>query len=181
MACDLTLGRLEGCKDALGGIDAVYFVNFGDLGTVTLGTDDEVTDATGTFSAYKYDLKGASSYEEAINSSRENGTTFFAQTLTLSLKGLSKEQSKELKLMAWGRPHVVIEDRNGNQFMMGLERGAEVSGGGAASGAAMGDMSGYTITLTAEEPTSANFMNGGIADDPFDGLTSATATIVVGV
>ena len=36
--------------------------------------------------AFKYELKGNSSFEQAITSSRENGTTFFEQTLTLTLK-----------------------------------------------------------------------------------------------
>jgi hypothetical protein len=59
MACDLTKGRAIPCKDVVGGIYAVYFVDFGDLGTVTL-TNDEVTDISGTFSAYQYLVKGNS-------------------------------------------------------------------------------------------------------------------------
>ena len=46
MACDLTLGRKEPCKDVVGGIKNVYFVDFGKLGTVTL-TNDEITNMTG--------------------------------------------------------------------------------------------------------------------------------------
>ena len=56
MACDLSAGRNVPCKDVVGGIDAVYFVDFGNLGAITL-TSDEVTDMAGTFSAYKYDVK----------------------------------------------------------------------------------------------------------------------------
>ena len=90
MACDLTKGRKEPCKDVVGGLRAIYFVDYGDLGTVTQ-TDDEITDLSGTFSAYKYELKGGSSFEQSISSSRDNGTTFFEQTLNLTLKKLSKE------------------------------------------------------------------------------------------
>jgi len=128
MACDLTKGRKEPCKDVVGGLKAVFFTDFGDYGTVTQ-TDDEITDMDGTFTAYKYELKGNSSFEQAITSSRENGTTFFEQTLNLTLKKLSKEDNKELKLLAFGRPHVAVEDYNGNVFIMGLEHGAEVTGG----------------------------------------------------
>jgi hypothetical protein len=150
MACDLTKGRKEPCKDVVGGLKAVYFTDFGDYGTVTQ-TDDEITDMTGTFTAFKYELKGNSSFEQAITSSRENGTTFFDQTLTLTLKKLSKEDNKELKLLAYGRPHVAVEDYNGNVFVMGLEHGAEVTGGTVSTGAAMADLSGYTLTLNAQE------------------------------
>lgn len=179
MACDLTRGRKEPCKDVVGGLKAVYFTDFGDFGTVT-ETDDEITDMSGTFTAYKYELKGNSSFEQAITSSRENGTTFFEQTLNLTLKKLSKEDNKELKLLAFGRPHVAIEDYNGNVFVMGLEHGAEVTGGSISTGAAMGDLSGYTLTLAASELKPANFVDSPTAADPFAGMASATVTVTEG-
>tara|TARA_B100000767_G_scaffold73100_1_gene69791 strand:+ start:48 stop:593 length:546 start_codon:yes stop_codon:yes gene_type:complete len=178
MACDLTQGRKVPCKDVIGGIVRVYFIDFGDLGTVTK-VDDEVTLLAGTFNAYQYDLKGTNSLETAITSSRENGTTFFEETLTLTLPKLSKEDNKELKLMAYGRPHIVVEDRNGNCMLAGLEHGMEVSGGSIATGTAFGDLSGYSLTLTGQELEPANFIAGAVAGDPF--ATAATgATIVLG-
>ena len=178
MACDLTKGRLEPCKDVVGGLKAVYFTDFGDLGTVTK-VDDEITVLSGTFSAYKYDLKGGSSFEQAITSSRENGTTYFEQTLNLTLKKLSKEDNKEIKLLAYGRPHVAVEDYNGNVFVMGLAHGAEVTGGTIVTGAAMADLSGYTLTFVAQEVEPANFLTAPTAADPYAGVSSS-ATIVVG-
>ena len=174
MSCDLTLGRKEPCKDVVGGLKNVYFVEFGGLGTVTL-TNDEITNMTGTtiggtansLTAFKYELKGNSSFEQTITSSRENGTTFFDQTLTLTLKKLTKEDNKELKLLAYGRPHVAVEDYNGNVFMMGLTHGADVNGGTISSGAAMGDLSGYTLTLNAQETLAANFMDSDTKDIDF--------------
>ncbi len=179
MACDLQLGRKEPCKDVVGGIRAVYFTDFGDLGTVTK-TDDEITDLSGTFTAFKYEVKGNSSFEQNITSSRENGTTFFEQTLNLTLHKLSKEDNKELKMIAYGRPHVAVEDYNGNVFVMGLEHGADVSGGTIVTGAAMGDLSGYTLTLTGMELEPANFVDSPTIADPYAGMTSATVTITVG-
>ena len=179
MACDLTLGRKEPCKDSIGGLRAVYFTDFGDLGTVTK-VDDVITDLTGIFSAFKYELKGNSSFEQAITSSRENGTTFFDQTLTLTLKKLSKEDNKEIKLLAYGRPHVAVEDYNGNVFIMGLENGAEVTGGSIVTGAGIGDLSGYTLTLNAQEKLPANFVDAPTAADPYAGMGSATVTVTVG-
>ena len=49
--------------------------------------------------------------------------------------------------------------------MMGLEYGAEVSGGSIATGAAMGDLSGYTLTFTAQEKIPANFVDATITAD----------------
>jgi len=169
MACNLTLGRKEPCKDVIGGLKNIYFVDFGGLGTVSL-TNDEITNltgASGSLTAFKYEVKGNSSFEQTITSSRETGTTFFDQTLTLTLKKLTKEDNKELKLLAYGRPHVAIEDYNGNVFMMGLENGSDVNGGTIVTGAAMGELSGYTLTLNAQEPLPANFMDSDTKDIDF--------------
>ena len=75
MACDLTKGRKEPCKDSVGGIKAVYFADFGDITIAYDSTDTDVVDDLGTVTVFKYELKGNSSFEQTITSSRENGTT----------------------------------------------------------------------------------------------------------
>ena len=164
MACALSLGRIEPCKDVVGGIQAVYFLNYQNL-TVTYDvTNTDAIDTLGSgLTAYKYELKGTSSFEQAITSSRDNGTTFFDQTLNLTLHKLSKQSHKEIKLMAYGRPIVIVEDRNSNFFVAGLEHGCEVTGGTIVTGAAMGDMSGYTLVLNGQEQVPANFLDGTLS------------------
>lgn len=161
MSCDLSLGRIEPCKDSTGGLDAVYFINYEDAplsGIVYDTTNTDVIETLGTsIDCYKYELKGTSSFEQTITSSRDNGTTFFEQVLNLSLKKQDLATHKEVKLLSFGRPHIIIKDHNNNFFYCGLEHGAEVTGGTISTGAAMGDMSGYTITLTAQERIPANF------------------------
>jgi hypothetical protein len=170
MACDLSLGRIEPCKDSVGGLKAVYFVNYGDATGYTYnGTNtDVIDDVAGTPTAYKYDLKGASTFTQNVNSSRENGTTFFEQVLALTIKKLSIVDNKQLKLMAYGRPQVIVEDNNGNFFYCGLEHGMDVTGGTIVSGAAMGDLSGYTLTLTGMEPVPANFLLNDLSTTGFN-------------
>ncbi len=167
MACTLTKGRNEPCKDVVGGITAVYFADFDTLGAITYDvTDTDVIDSFGgTPTWFKFDVKGTSSFEQTVTSSRENGTTFYEQTLTLNFKKLSKQTHNEVKLLAYARPHVIVEDNNGNKFMMGLEYGAEVTGGSIATGAAMGDMSGYSLTFGAQEKIPANFVDATITAD----------------
>ena len=175
MSCDIANGRLEPCKDSVGGINAVYFVNYGDITSVTYdATNTDVIDAVaGSPSAYKFDVRGSSTYTESIQSSRENGTTAFEQVLELSLKKLTKEDHNTIKLLSFGRPHVIIEDNNGNRFLSGLEHGADVTGGTIVTGGAMGDMSGYTLSFTGMEKTPANFIDGE--------LSAVGFTVVVGV
>ena len=172
--CDISLGRLEPCKTSVGGLKAVYFVNNGDATGVTYdATDtDAITAIAGTPSGYKYDLKGNSSFEQTINSSRENGTTFFTQTLNLTLKSITAKDLKQIKLLAYGRPQVIVEDNNGKLFYAGLKNGMEVTGGTIVTGAAMGDLSGFTLTVVGEEPVPANMI--------ITSLTTAGVTVVVG-
>jgi hypothetical protein len=44
----------------------------------------------------------------------------------------------------------------------------------------MGDLSGYTLTLTAQETLPANFVDSPTATDPFAGMGSATVTVTEG-
>lgn len=185
MSCDLSAGRALPCKDVVGGITAVYFTNYGDIGTVSISaTTDEVEDMSGgagaAFTAFKYDLKGDSSFEQTANVSRATGTTFYEQTLTLTLTKLTKEDNVQLKKLAYGRPQIVVVDYNGNAFLMGAEYGADASAGTISTGTAMGDLSGYTMTLVAQEKLPANFMSGATVADPYAGMTSPTVTITAG-
>jgi hypothetical protein len=176
MACDnISRGRLEECKDSVGGISAVYFVNKGDLGAIAYdATDTDVIDSVGgTPSAYKFDVRGTSSFTETPTVSRDNGTAFFEQAMELVLPKLTKKDHKTVKLLAYGSPNVIIEDNNGNFFLAGLEYGMDISGGSIATGAAMGDMSGYTLSFTGMEKKPANFLG--------DSLSAVGFTVVPGV
>tara|TARA_R110002049_G_scaffold132196_2_gene291321 strand:- start:512 stop:991 length:480 start_codon:yes stop_codon:yes gene_type:complete len=156
-------------------------MDYGDLTNFTL-TNDEITNAVtaSSVSLFRYDLKGASSLEQAITSSPDNGTTFFEQTLTLNLQKLTKEDMLEFKLIAYGRPLVIVMDNNDNFFLAGKEHGMSVSGGSITTGAAFGDMSGTTLTLSGQEKLPANFISGATFVDPFAGLETATGTVVPG-
>lgn len=169
MACEnLSLGRLKPCKDSVGGLKNIYFINYGDMDGITYDvTDTDVIDAIGTsVNCYKYDVHFASSLTQNIQSSTENGTTAFEQVLEVSMPKLTKEDHKEIKLISFGHPHVVIEDQNNNFFIAGALNGMEVTGGTIVTGTAMGDLSGYTITLTGMERLPANFLKSAATQSP---------------
>jgi hypothetical protein len=123
------------------------------------GLEDSISTITGVTNLYKYDLKGANSFEQTITSSRENGTTFVEQTLTFTIKGLDATATKQMKLLAWGRPHVVIRTNANNFFLAGLRHGMDVTTGTISNGTAMGDLNGYTMTLVGMEAIPANHLN----------------------
>jgi len=163
MSCQLANGRLEVCKDAVGGIDAVYFINYADYAVTTdvtyVATTDTIDTVANVASLYKYELKGTNSFEQVYNSSRENGTTFAEQTLTITLKKQDAATHKSVKLLAYGRPHVVIKNRNNQFFLAGLEHGMELTTANASNGTAMGDLNGYTLTFVGTEKIYANLLD----------------------
>lgn len=169
MSCDLTMGRAEVCKNSQGGVKAMYLINFDDVtGYTPNATDTDMIDAIlggGTINAYKYELKGANNLEQTLTSSRDAGTSFTEATLTAVLKKQDASTTKELKLLSWGRPRVIIEDRNSNYFLMGKEYGCELETLAITTGTALADMSGYTITLKSMEAEPCNFVNASNDSD----------------
>ena len=158
MACTLTTGRKLPCKSAFGGIKKVLFTDFGDIGDITVGATGEAT-FTGTPTWFEYDVKGNSSLETTVTSSRENGTTFYTQTLNLTLTFLDAETQQELQKLAVARPYIVVEDYYSNRFLVGAENGAECTGGTVVTGAAAGDLSGFTLTFEGMEETAPYFLD----------------------
>ena len=189
MACELiTHGYADDCQSNVGGIKAIYFLNYGVVGTqptANYGAAD-LTDQLNTLTLtpasstlYKYELKGANSFEQTITSSRENGTTFVEQTLTFTTKGLSALQTKQMKLLAYGRPTVIVQT-NSNKFLLaGLEYGMDVTTGVISNGSSMGDLVGYTMTLVGQELIPANHLNvaAPYGDTQIKVVTGATSII----
>lgn len=165
MSCDLTAGRLEPCKDSNGGIRAIYFANY-DSGLFDNMTfvAEEITAMTAPVTVYKYELRGVNSFDEANENSRENGTSFWTGTGTFVLKKQDLATQKELKLLAFNRPHIIIEDYNGNFRLAGIKNGCECAVS-TASGAAMGDLNGYNIVATSQEADMASFIDSTLMDN----------------
>lgn len=176
MACNLTQGRQEVCKESVGGLQGAYFINF-TTGSFTKNASGEVTALPSGSTVYYYELKGTSAYTETVNSSRENGTTFFNQELTLNLKKLTNEMTTQLKLMAYGRPQIVVWTKQGDALLVGETEGADLTAGTIQTGGAMGDLYGYSATFTGQEQLPAAFLSGSTTTNPFAGL-SAQPTIV---
>jgi len=164
MACTLTTGRKLPCKSAFRGIKKVLFADFGAIGDITVGATKEAT-CTGTPTWFECDVKGNSSLETSVVSSRENGTTFYTQTLNLTLTYLDAKTQAELQTLAIARPYIVVEDYYGNSFLCGFENGMECTGGTVVTGAAAGDLSGFTLTFEGMEETAPYFLASAVTGD----------------
>ena len=160
MACALTTGRGVPCKKGFGGIKTIYMADFPVVATVD--ADQTISAFTDTPTWYQWDVKGNSSLETAVTSSRENGTTFYTQTLNMTLTYLDNATKNELQIIAHARPVVVVEDYYGNQLLCGYENGCEVTGGTIVTGAAAGDLTGFTLVMEGIEETAPYFVDSGV-------------------
>tara|TARA_R100000541_G_scaffold9193_4_gene16733 strand:+ start:424 stop:951 length:528 start_codon:yes stop_codon:yes gene_type:complete len=162
MACTLNTGRKLPCKSAFGGIKKILFADFGTIESVAVDSSTKIATITNGSPApvwFEFDVKGNSSLETTVTSSRENGTTFYTQTLNLTLTFLDAKTQAELEVIAVARPYAVVVDYYGNSFLCGLENGMEVTSGTVVTGAAAGDLSGFTLTLEGMEETAPFFLN----------------------
>ena len=158
MACAITKGRGVGCKTAFAGIKNIYILDFSAVvaalsdssGTITLPTDNSAE-------FFKFEVKGGqTSLETTVTSSRENGTTFYESTLNATFQILDVATQEEIKLLNRGRAHYVAElYPNGagvtKFLLLGKANGAEITGGTIVTGAAAGDLQGFTLTAVATE------------------------------
>lgn len=163
MACDLTSGRLWECKEQVGGIKTVYFADFGDLTGLTVSSGAITTGLTGK-TLYRYQLpEYTGNVTSTLTASAENGTIFYEQSLEITLHKLRAADRDEIKLLAKGRPHAIVEDNNGNFLLLGFQKGLNMTTSAAQSGTAAGDLSGYALTFTSSEVDDAPFVTDDIS------------------
>jgi len=169
----MSTGRKLACKDAVGGIQKVFFADYGTLGTATISGGIVTAFSGTTYTLFQYDVKSASGLEQTITSSNDNGTTFFEQTLTLVLTKLDAPTQAELAKVIATRPHVFIQDNNGNYLSVGMTRGCDVNGT-ISTGIALGDLNGYNLTVSAQEPMMSQFITANLVTTKIAGGATPT-------
>jgi hypothetical protein len=154
MSCDISRGKTSlACKNTISGIKAIYMANYDDYSFTTESTASGHTlTGLGDLSVvYKYELKNAgNTFDQNINSNRDNGTTLFEQVLNFVLTKVTKEMEFQIKMMAWGRPQIFVEMNTGQVFLMGKDHGCEISGKSGVGGT-LDSLNGYTLTATGTE------------------------------
>ena len=150
MACLLTTGRTEPCRDAVGGLKAVYFLDFVENSFTIASGEATAIDAAVT-EVFKYELLAdGNTLVETFTADQNNGTSIYEQVLTLALKKQDKDTANELSLIVKARPVVVVQFRDGSYKLVGISDGT-VATGDIQSGGAKADFNGYNLTLTATE------------------------------
>ena len=198
MPCAITSARGIACRDAIGGLKAIYFCSsycsnilaeatvpeFSyQISTAGFATWD-IVDTTVT--VFKYDLvTDLSSFKSGVEADKATGSVMWNQTLDVVLHKVEASDLYQLGLISKNRAQIFVQDSNDNVYLMGITDGCYLTAGDSiASGTNRSDMNGLTLSFTAKEqaplynlPPSAG---ADTAKFPFDGLgDEADLTITV--
>ena len=163
----------------------MYFMNYTDISQdITVDGTTKALTSIGVQTVYQYDVQPeTASINVQIQSSKENGTTFYDQSIGIVLHKLTPEDEDNIRLLTYGRPIIFVLDQNDQVFMLGAENGCALATGAIQSGTGFGDMSGYQLTFNGKEQQAyyqfpADFTSAA-TEGPFSALTD-TVTVTVG-
>ena len=169
--CDITSGFTLGCRDNTGGIANLYILS-GSITSVTDASEGLISGITGSGEFYKFELfRQTSDFTEAITSTPENGTVFYEQTLNAVFFKLQSSTRNQVKVLAQNpNLKIIVETNNGTvdgvgrYWLLGEDRGMQLLSGTGATGTAFGDLNGYTLSFTGQEPNPSSEVSGSLAD-----------------
>ncbi len=197
MACNITAARGIDCRDAIGGLKAIYFCSSycSDILANATVTADSYTIETGGFATwdiadtsvvtvFKYDLvTDLSTFKSGVEADKATGSVMWNQTLDVVLHKVVASDLYQLGLISKNRAQIFVQDSNDNVYLMGTTDGCYLTGGDSiATGTSRSDMNGLSLSFTAKEqaplyilPASAGV---GTAKYPFDGLSDEAALTI---
>lgn len=197
MACNITAARGIDCRDAIGGLKAIYFCSSycsDILANATVTADSyTITDAgfatwdiadTSVVTVFKYDLvTDLSTFKSGVEADKATGSVMWNQTLDIVLHKVVAADLYQLGLISKNRAQIFVQDSNDNVYLMGTTDGCYLTGGDSiATGTSRSDMNGLSLSFTAKEqaplyilPASAG---SATAKYPFDGLDDEAALTI---
>jgi hypothetical protein len=194
MPCLISAARGIDCRDAIGGLKAIYFCSnycSNILASATVGATDYIisdadfqdwdiygTPTSSKVQVYKYDLvTDLSNFTTAIEADKATGSVMYNQTLNVVLHKVVAADLFQLGLIAKNRAQIFVQDSNDNVFLMGISDGCYLTGGDTiATGTSRSDMNGLTLNFTAKEQNPLYILPAptvGDAQFPFDGLSDS--------
>ena len=156
--CNFTKGRLEPCKNSLGGIRNMYVMPFIEYGFNQIDVIDgvELISFPET-TVYKYELRAdGNNFSEDLQVD-DNGDSY-SQSLNVVLKKISLETSRQLKILSKIELRVIFQDRNGKFLILGLHNGVNMDFN-TSTGGSKSDFNGYNLTFSGLEQYKAPFID----------------------
>ena len=153
MPCAIVSGYTIDCRETIGGIDAVFFAEYGNVTIADAsGVVTGITKAAGK-KFFKFEIPTKSSAVASSNptGSIENGTLFFEQTLDFPINKRDATTRNIVTTLAKNKVVAVTLDKDGTYRMYGKGAGLYLVASTGTSGAAAGDAQGYMLKFEGSE------------------------------
>lgn len=159
-SCDLLTGFTLACNEGVGGVKEIFVANWCNFQTgIVIGEDGTITGLPSGREIYRYQPnKNTGALTITPTPSLENGTLYYVQAVELTLGKLANDKKQELEKLSKAKVIVFVRLYDDQILCVGRTDGAFLTAGSYQSGKAKGDLNGYTLTLTAEEPGMPDFL-----------------------
>lgn len=147
MACLIDAGLVRDCEYFLAGISKVYVANYGDI-TYGVDSGSTVTGITSGASAFYVFDTNPETASAASEMQVANGRRYFLQTVNFSNDSTSAAAIQTLENLGLSKVTVIVETKGGASVVFGSDGGLEATVLSFNTGAAAGDVAGFTVTLT---------------------------------
>ncbi len=167
MNCFSLNGIVKNCDSNVGGIRRAWIANYDDIqdvstNTSALGASDDsaidceahtinaivqVNEKENPWKEYVF-RKQTGSVTSTLTRDDAAGSLYYENVITLQFSKQESCKRMEINALAIGDLAVVIEDNNGKCWYFGYDFPVTLSDGSTETGTALGDMNGYTITLS---------------------------------
>lgn len=148
MTCTIRNGYQLPCRD-VGGIQDIWIANWYSDFEVNVNSEGVVFDMTPTqFFLFELMLETGFVNEE-LQSSIENGSTYWEQTLTVNFYKIQQELINKIETLSQGRWIIIIKDNNGVFRLLGQYNPVYVSSANIQSGKLMSELNGAEVTFTS--------------------------------
>ena len=167
MACNLTEGISKGCRDNAGGIVEAYIGNMpsGYTGNEWYSVSGGTITSISGLTLYQFvPTKNSSSFSHEIQSSVETGGIGYTHSLNLVFAKNSADMRNTIKLLGEATTIAIVRDKNEKYWLLGPQNGLELTAGNGGTGVSLGDLNGWNITLSSDEPHPAFEVSAGIID-----------------
>ena len=177
MSCDITSGFELGCRDNSGGLKNLYILS-GSIDSITDASEGLISELSGSGELFQFELfRQTSDFTETINATPENGTVFYDQVVNAVFFKLQSSTRNQVKVLAQNPDlKVIVETNNGSQdgigryWLLGEENGMQLLSGTGATGTSFGDLNGYSLSFTGQEPVPSSELSGSL-NDVVSGIT----------
>lgn len=166
MACQIINGSEIDCRDSAAGIKEIYIAEYNNVASYTessgVATAISMVGST-KFFTFQMEKENAE-LSDIATGSLENGTLFWTPELKFTMKKLSAAKRNALKILAQLRLVVIVLDQNGLYWIVGRHNGLDLLTYTQMTGKAMGDLSGYELTLTGKETNPIYSFTGSLVN-----------------